>query len=534
MRKSLLLLFFLGVVMFGYSQNAQIKVDMKGKVGVVDAAGNEVIPYKWASITAWGEHYRVFDGKKYGILDAKGNQLLPISYFVISDLNCFGKAFICSGGKIDAGKDGKAMIMGGKFGILNADGKILVEPKYTLLHEFTLNGNLIPAMYEGLALLPRVLAPSDTLLTDCRYVGYTAKKATAGLIDGETGQILIKEGEYSYIMQPKDGMARYYITNNSSTTCGYRDLATGQILNLGAFNTEFAKITFWTHGDFVGGIAPVNGATWRFIDKAGTTVREGYSKLLHSVIGKLWVVWLPDGKTEAFTEDNQPVSFLTGYKNVLTNIDPANKMQYIVQNDQDKYGALNEKGEIDIPFEYDLMLVPNMGCIGVNKGGKWGVISQSNEQLVPCEFADYALPKERNTTNLMVKKHDGKYYNFDIKSQTLATEGYLNVTSFVDGLAWVSTGEAVPNSYINKLLLNTTEDISATNAPTFGYIINTKNEIVFPCLIPTTHINQAMQSVMKKGSKLTKAEAERELLYYTRAQRHYDIEVKIEEDSWDF
>jgi hypothetical protein len=209
-------------------------------------------------------------------------------------------------------------------------------------------------------------------------------------------------------------------------------------------------------------------------------------------------------------------------------------MQYIVQNDQDKYGALNEKGEIDIPFEYDLMLVPNMGCIGVNKGGKWGVISQSNEQLVPCEFADYALPKERNTTNLMVKKHDGKYYNFDIKSQTLATEGYLNVTSFVDGLAWVSTGEAVPNSYINKLLLNTTEDISATNAPTFGYIINTKNEIVFPCLIPTTHINQAMQSVMKKGSKLTKSEAERELLYYTRAQRHYDIEVKIEEDNWDF
>ena len=535
MRKSLLLLFFLGIVMIGYAQDAQIKVNMKGKVGVVDNAGNEIIPYKWASITAWGKHYRVFDGKKYGVLDATGKELLPVDYFVISDLNCYGKAFLCNGGKVESNSEGKASIVGGKFGLVNAEGKVLIEPKQPLLYEFAYNVNGIAAMHEGKCLMSRAYAPSDTLLTDCRYVGYSTKTTVnPGIIDGETGQIVLKCDEYSYVMEPKNDMVRYYILKKNQTLCGYHDLTTGKSIQVSSYNNEFSKITTWTHGDFVGDMAPVNGTTWRFIDKSGNTVKEGYSKLLHSELGKLWVVWLQDGKTEAFTEDNQPVAFLNGYKNVLANTDPANKMQYIVQNEQNKYGVIDEKGEVDIPFEYDLLLAPSKGYIGANKNGLWGVLSQKNEQLIPCQFADYVLPQERNLSNFMVKKSDGKYYNYDLNSQKLIGDGYINATSFIDGLSWVSTGETVPNSYINKLLLNTTEDISATSAPIFGYIINTKNEIVFPCLIPTTHILQAMQSVMKKGSKLTMAEAERELLYYTRTQRHYDIEVKIEADNWDF
>ncbi|NME70768.1 WG repeat-containing protein [Flammeovirga aprica] len=57
----------------------------------------------------------------------------------------------------------------------------------------------------------------------------------------------------------------------------------------------------------------------------------------------------------------------------------------------EKYGLINEKGEVTIPIEYDLIDVPSEGKVSAKKGDKWGYLNLKGQTVIPFHFGDAQL-----------------------------------------------------------------------------------------------------------------------------------------------
>ena len=233
--------------------NDGLAIVMKsGKYGLVNSSGKEVLPLKYTSISSWNENlYIIKDGKKMGLADHSGIIVLKPQYSQISKANCYGKALIAVGGKT-ATDDNKNYLNGAKYGIIDVEGNVLVQAKYKGLYEFSFDAKEMYPFYEGMRLRYSYHYISDTLQTNCEYLGYSNNSSniySAGLMDGK-GKEIIKPGLYTYIMLPKSDMARYYISKKKETICGYHNLRTGKSFKatsstLSACFARFQKSSFF-------------------------------------------------------------------------------------------------------------------------------------------------------------------------------------------------------------------------------------------------------------------------------------------------
>lgn len=288
-------------------KNGYAIVTKSGKSGLIDATGKVVLPLKYTQIGTWIDGiYVIKNGKTMGLAKNDGTVLLEAKYSNISKPNYYGKALIALGGKATQNEK-KTYIANAKYGIIDKEGNILVTPKYKGLYEFSFDGENMLPYSEGKRLEFSYHYVSDTLSTDCSYLGFSTSPLliyNAGIMDGN-GKEILKRGLYNFVMRPEGNMVRYYNFNKKQTRCGYHNLSTGKGFEAVTFKSGINNLKVWSHGDFTGDIAPVNGKVWTFVDKMGKEVRSGYQQLRHSRDLGLWAALNTDGKWEVFDETHQ-------------------------------------------------------------------------------------------------------------------------------------------------------------------------------------------------------------------------------------
>ena len=561
------------------AQDLRIHVNQKGKVGFVDASGNEVIkcsyesaqpfvdgiaivtksdksgiidatgkvlvPLKYKQITPWGNGlYLLNAGKKVGLAAHNGTILLEAKYSQIGKLNCYGKALLAQGGKVTK-VDKKSYLLNAKYGIIDADGRILVQPTYKGLYEFSFAGAQSTAMHEGWGLHSGLHYLGDTLVTDCSYLGVSGNGFTeqnCGIING-TGNVVLQPKLYSYVMLPKGDMVRYYNLKKNSTTCGYHNLSTGQNFTVGTYDQKLVDIKFWTHGGFIGDIAPVNGSSWSFIDKSGRTLRTGYTSLIHSEATGLWAAKNTQNTWDVFDDQNHDVAALSGFEEINFPLTADDKVLFCVKRGG-KFGVIDRAGNTVVPFEYESMTRNHYDCIGVKKNGKWGIIDTEGKVMVPLSFEDFLLPAERGTVDFWMKKADGLYYHYNVTRKSLAKTGYKAVTNFKEGFALAQPANLTlqdnsvtraqcfaPNASAEQLSGVKLEDMLGS----FGHIVNTNDEVVIGLPVSTLYAD-AVRVWLKKaqGHTLSEAVQRRILLHVTRENRSYGLKTVLGEEEWDY
>ena len=520
-------------------------VTKSGKSGIIDATGKVLLPLKYTQILTWNnELYIIKDGKKMGLANHQGQVVLPANYSHISKPNCFGKALIAVGGKATANEN-KTYMVNAKYGIIDNKGNILVTPKYKGLYEFSFDGTNKYPYYEGKRLEYSYHNTVDTLVTDCSYLGFSGNGFSiynAGIMDGN-GKELMKAGLYYFVMQPQSDMVRYYNVKKKQTLCGYHNINTGKGFQAAKFDSHIDNIKYWTHGDFIGDIAPVNGTSWSFIDKNGTTLRSGYTLLKHSQITGLWGAKNSSDMWDVFNDANNGVDALSGFGDINFPSKEGDREIFSVLKDG-KYGCINRFGEIVVPFEYEQVLSNTYDVIAVKKNGKWGALSSDNAQLIPTNFAGLYLPSERNAKHFWVMQSDSLYYHYNISTKNLSNVGYKAVFNFDKGLAYVvPQGLKVEDNQINRAQMfapntaKTTIDALDMSKHTgaFVNIINTKDEIVFDLPISTMYMDTIRKEIEKRGGKqLTATEKKNILLNVTRENRSYDLKSIIGEEEWNY
>ena len=520
-------------------------VTKSGKSGIIDTQGTILLPLKYTQILDWHKDlFLIKAGKVMGLANHKGEIILPASYSFISKPNCYNKALIATGGKASP-IEKKTYMANAKYGIINSAGEILIKPQYRGLYEFTYDGKDKDPYHEGKRLEYSYHTTLDTLVTDCAYLGVSNNGFSiynAGIIDA-SGQQLLKPGLYYQVMQPQSGMVRYYISKKKETLCGYYNIAEGKGFQVATFNKALGDINFWSHGDFIGDIAPVNGTSWSFIDKTGNSLRSGYTSVKHSTSTGLWAAKNATGKWDVFDEKNQDVASLSGYGDINFPKNEGDTEIFSVMKD-DHYGCINKNGETVIPFDYDQILGNSFDAIAVKKNEKWGFVTPLGASLVPTEYIDVILPSERDTKHFWVKKSDSLYYHLNLNTQKVSSTGYKAVTNFKQGLAHVApVGMKIDSTQVNKAQMfvpNTPKstidalDMSKSEGA-FGYLINTDDITLMDRPVSTLYIDAVKQEWENRGGRpLTETEKKNILLDVTRENRSYDLKSTLSEDEWNY
>ena len=520
-------------------------VTKSGKSGIIDASGKVLLPLKYAQILTWNkELYIIKDGKKMGLADHQGKVVLPANYSHISKPNCYGKALVAVGGKATANEK-KTYMANAKYGIIDARGNILVNPKYKGLYEFSFDGTNKYPYNEGKRLEYSYHNTVDTLITDCSFLGFSGNGFSiynAGIMDGN-GKELMKAGLYYFVMQPQSGMVRYYIVKKKQTLCGYHNINTNKGFQVAKFDSYIDNINYWTHGDFIGDIAPVNGTSWSFIDKNGTTLRSGFTQLKHSQTTGLWAAKNSSDKWDVFNDANNGVDALSKYEDINFPAQKGDKEIFSVKK-EGKYGCVNRSGEVIVPFEYEYALSNTYDVIAVKKDGKWGALTSGNTQLIPTSYAGLHLPSERNAKHFWVMKADSLYYHLDLSAKKLSSIGYKTVYNFDKGLAYVvPQGLKVEDNQTNRAQMYPPNTAKATidqldmskHTGAFVNIVNTKDEVVFDLPVSTMYMDIIKKEIEKRGNKkLSATEKKNLLLEVTRENRSYDLNAMLGEEEWNY
>lgn len=520
-------------------------VTKSGKNGIIDSVGNVLLPLKYTQISNWNDSFFLIkNGKKMGLADHQGKIVLPVAYSHISKPNCYGKALIAQGGSATS-YDKKTYMLNAKYGIIDTHGNILIMPKYKGLYEFTYDGKNKYPYYEGHRLEFSYHNTVDTLITDCSYLGFSSDGNSvynAGIMDGN-GKELMKPNLYTFVMKPQSNMVRYFIVKKKETLCGYHDLHTSKGFQAAKFNSNIDDINYWTHGDFVKDIAPVNGTSWSFIDKNGTVIRSGYTSIKHSEAFGLWAAKNSSMKWNVFDESNNEVSSLSDYEDIYFPTNNDDSEIFSVMKDG-KFGGITRNGKIAIPFNYEKALSNTFDMIPVKKDGKWGIISASNETIIPTDYANVKLPSSKNTTHFWVMKADSLYYHYNASSKKLSTTGYKVAYNFEHDMAYVVPVDLnVEDTPINRaqVLAPHAEKSSLEKIKMEDYkdcfvnIININDVMLFDLPVSTLYKDIVRKELEKLGGRvLTTTEKKNVLLEATRDNRSYDLKSTLSEDEWNY
>ncbi len=521
-------------------------VSKSEKYGIINTSGDVLLPLKYSGITKWNDElYLVKDGKKVGLVDQSGKLVLDPIYSNISKPNCYGKALISVGGKATVNEK-KTYMFGAKYGIIDNHGRMIITPTYNGFYEFSYDGASSAVYTEGKRLNFSFHYTTDTLVTDCSYIGFNKTPwniIKAGIMDSE-GKELVPMKQYDFVMQPENGMARYYNVSKKQVVCGYHNINANKGFIATTIKGSIDTLKMWTHGDFHGDLAQVRiGGAWSLIDKNGQALRTGYSQVQHSAIANVWCGKNANGVYDVFDGQNTDIPTLSGYKDIKLSTVSNDMEVYVVQKDL-LYGAVNRSGETMVPFEYDAASACIHNVIPVMKTGKWGLVSIKNEPIIPMEYAGVVLPQESNAMDYWVMKSDSLYYHYNVEKRSVSGNAYKLVTNFTNGVAFVAPqNQVVEDTPINRaqcFVPNTAKNIITALdwkqvLGAFGILVKSDDTVLIDKPVSTLYKDAVLKKINELGCrKLTESETKDVLLEVTRGNRSYDLKSTIGEEEWNY
>jgi hypothetical protein len=514
---------------------------------------------------------RIKEGKEWGLINSQtGEIILKPEYSYISDFNCYGLAIANKGGKIVRDVKKRNLVGKGERGIICANGKWKIEPnkKFVRLLEFSdVNGDIVGLNFEPL-IVGDTLKTDCSILGFSESSGL---KREFGIIDANGKVIVEKKEYMLVSKPINGMMRWWKEGKKETMKYGYFDINTNQEIEIASYSTSMSKEQKkelektirdeqlknfntgggWlskkktatlmqivgdtedsssiykqqtSHGDFFGTIAPVvkiNGAdtTWCFVDRTGKEIMGGFNWIKVSK-GKTnenvyYACNMPD-RYRIFTSNNEEL-----FANMKIRNFSMPDSQYGDEQDfglmiGDKWGLCSRNGETLVKPQYETVRSSRYGMYPVKKNGKWGFIDRHGKVIVPTVYNDTWNPKEYNASAVWVQpQKDGPTYSYNIKKNKQNSTKYSNnVSSFIDGMAW-----AVPYGSETKE----------------GYLIDSDDIQLIQSPFLYKYLDQAKMAVKNNNGKpLSKHESNKLVLRLKRDTQKVKMDEIIPAEGWDF
>jgi len=435
--------------------------DDKGKWGLIDATGSYVVNPIYSDIESLGdeqfmvavggkENDGILEGEKWGVIDASGKILLKAQYNEIGEFtnglatvmlndktgfvntewkivippkydfvgtpNEQGFVWVNAGGKPD--KANPSRISRGKYGIFDVKGNPVVPVQYASIGYITeekssysqsdiykAKSELERAMLESgshQALWAKQLKGGNGFKIPVS-IGFAFSKgsnlAQNGII-GLDGAILVKNGVYQRCAMPSDGLALVITKNNK---VGFHEVSTGKLLTNNNIQSAFSF-----QDNCAVGIDAKN--KWHFLDKSFTVRGEAYD-WISPRFDKYYIV--KDGAEMMLLNASD---FSVKVKGKALIYPPSHGLMAFKDAHTNKWGFLNNNGEIALPPKYEYAFSFRHG-VGYVKGTEgWGIINSEFKELIAPRWKTYNFPSSDNFTKVWVKDNSDKAHCISITS----------------------------------------------------------------------------------------------------------------------
>lgn len=378
---------------YGYQKDDQwvipakydLVTDMEGDVGRVNLGATS------------SESELDYHGGKWGLVDIKGKELVPPTYEVIMPYHK-GTALVNVGGEATYSYcDGECEetiyygCLGGKWGLINQAGKIVVEAEYDRIipfgdnflagkgEEFNLIDATGKAVYEG-----TLAISTEELESDFVPTWYTVKFTTARQ-DDKMG-VLNAEGKW--IVKPEYSSVVY--TNQSAETPFTEGFVVVQVGEKWGAVNDAGTLVIPTEYDamrnFVDGLAAVmSNGRWGFIDKTNNKVAAPAYAAVRDFQGDVAIVQ---------REENAPELVIDRKGTVVIEADPTITYGYegfidgiCLLTTGDTYSAINSSGKILFAKgSLDEVKIQKDGLLYAIKNNKWAMVNREGVMLTGFEY----------------------------------------------------------------------------------------------------------------------------------------------------
>ncbi len=540
-----------------FSQDLVISVDKKGKIGFSTPDGQEVIAPKYSTAEPFVNGLsKVSINGMYGFIDVNGNEVLPLEYSAIhpfkhgvaivekkdkkglinSDYKVIAEPIYNSVGKIGESdyiwlnlngkkKKGSPVLYGGKRGIINKEGKVIVPVEKCSLRVYSDNKNI-----------PIYINDTMDIPVKCDYFAYMSTSKSTGLevIDKE-GKVLLPENSYSFISAPSNGRIVFRHYGKNSIKQGFYDLNTGKEYVLFSYEGKVKnKTVVWGTDQFVNDRSLAKGDDLYFyvIDGEGKKLSNSYASIRSVHLGdkSYYIAAKNKGATECaiLNHDGQEVTPLGTY----TKMEVGNNITnfWVAAYKNGKWGILNENGEELMPFEYDGVSGFMFDRAKVRKGNLYGLYEYNKGLVIPCEYMDVKQATYADDIYFWVQKSDYLWYRFDKENNVLSEVGYKDVTNYKHNTAFV---KPTNQSDYDKFVIFTKRDQSFI-------MIDQNDQVVMQSALSRFLLDQIWDKIIEYRQannidKFTPTQTRRMLLNLTQHLRAYPILLgKIDESQWDY
>lgn len=506
------------------------------KWGFLNKKGEEILKPEYDEIGEFenGVTY-VIKSKKYGLINEHVDFILEPKYVAVGLPDRFGYTWFAASGKINK-NSGK--LENAKYGIVNADGKIIVEPRYGTIGYFYSweyangmqwdNSAIVSDIYNKYSLqkpLSRLYNPKNVLesfigtaqtedsadslreayhkmkiYVDSSYIYFGKNALRLGIVDAATGDVVVPEKEFSDIYCPSDGIALVSKKKRRKVQSGYYNVQSG-------FFKSYAENEVLS--PYRNGVAKIQNKDDKrvyFVDKSGNKITEDFLMAMRFEDG-LCVVQNKDEKFGAI--DN------TGKAVIPFEYD--NSTQYLKEGllsvlKDGKWGALDRNGSEVIPFIYKSLGEFKYGwSCATDETGKWGMIDKENRTVLPFEWDDLKLITQSEPNLIWGKKGD-QWFCYDRKRKGLAFDAsFDDAFNFKDGQATVARDGK------------------------YG-MIDVKGTLIVPCqLANPMRLRHALEYMQMLGkTSLNTTDAYRLNIYEDPSVNKFRITDVIPNDKWDY
>lgn len=466
--------------------NGKAKVSLNDNYGIIDEQGNFILPIKYRSITDWmGKCYQVaFGGKvedgvlfdeKYGFISYEGKvilepvysdigafingiayvksndlygfisedlkSLIPCEYKAVGLFNEQGLVWVNKGGKFD--KENTSKIVGGKFGIYNRNGELVVPVSYPSLGYFKRLKNEFSdedlnkmdywqKQYATLSVAHRLLIANKLELlfekldlTDCQQIYVSNKKdgGKNGILD-INGNVIVPIGQYDFVYGEEEGFSVVY---HKKKGYNYLNVSSCELLQ-----------PYWHTNtySFYNGIAiQSNGENNMYLlNQKGEKISPNYN-VIFPIKDDVYIVGNANG---IGVLDKYGKEIITpSYDVILPSTDGLMCTRKAVGQ---MFGFIDNTGAYVIEPKYEIATAFENGTSCVKLDSKWGLINTEGYEVVPCIYEDILKPSDVVINRVWVK-NSGLWYCVDSSTGNLAFDkgydGMSNYSQFIQDVAIV-------------------------------------------------------------------------------------------------
>ncbi len=306
-----------------------------------------------------------------------------------------------------------------KWGFINSSGELIIDTEFDYCHPFK----------EGMALVER----DD----DIWFIDEQGKKAfespfSMSWIVSEGMIRIILDDKVGYINKKGEIIIEPSFKQGGDFTEGYawvRTIDTDKVGFISKNGKMAITAVFEYAGDFKGGYAPVRlDGKWGYIDRNGKLFKNLIYTLANNFSEGIAPTWKygPDLKyinkkgEELFRHRiYEPSQLPKGSWKVP--VWGFHESRIKAKNTNGLIGYLNDKGEVEVDFQYSDGGNFSNGLARIKSGSKWGYINRKGKVKISAHF-DYA---EDFNNNIAAVYQGGSKEQFEEKSQQVKL-GYIN------------------------------------------------------------------------------------------------------------